>query len=179
MQASVYAIVFAGWLAWFSAFLKKRAGAARKIQRRARWGMLLQGVGFGLIWQGRFWERDPGWRLVPAAALLALAVTLSWTGVNALGRHWRIDAGLDADHQLIRSGPYSVVRHPIYASMLCLLLGTGLILAPWPLLLAALAVFVTGLEIRVRVEDGLLAAQFGEEFDSYKRAVPAYIPWLR
>jgi protein-S-isoprenylcysteine O-methyltransferase Ste14 len=180
MARYVYAVLSVGWLAWFSAFLtRKRAPHARKINKQARWGILLEGVGFAMIWQGRFWAREPGWKLVPAAVLLVLAATLSWTGVAALGRQWRVDAGLNPDHQLIRSGPYSFVRHPIYASMLCLMLGTGLILTPFVLFVPAVCIFLVGTEIRVRIEDALLAAHFGEHFTEYKRKVPAYIPWLR
>ena len=124
-------------------------------------------------------RQEPGWKLVPALVFLIGAPILSWTGVAALGRHWRIDAGLNPDHQLVRSGPYSIVRHPIYASMLCMLLGTGLILTPWPLFVAAILIFLVGTEIRVRIEDGLLASQFGEDFTAYKHKVPAYIPSLR
>src|SRR3954467_7944583 len=149
--------LFLAWLAWFSAFLfRKRASGARQIKKQARWGILLEGVGFALVWQGRFWGHEPGWKLVPALVFLIGAPILSWTGVAALGRQWRIDAGLNPDHQLVRSGPYSIVRHPIYASMLCMLLGTGLILTPWPLLVAAILIFLAGTEIRVRIEDGLL-----------------------
>jgi protein-S-isoprenylcysteine O-methyltransferase Ste14 len=180
MPTYVYVILFVSWLAWFSAFLsRKRATGAREIKKQARWGILLEAVAFALLWQGRFWERAPGWKLVPAVVLLVSAALLSWTGVAALGRHWRLNAGLNPDHQLVRSGPYSLVRHPIYSSMLCLLLGTGLIVAPWPLFLLAIFIFLIGTEIRVRIEDGLLASQFGEEFAAYKRKVPAYIPWLR
>jgi protein-S-isoprenylcysteine O-methyltransferase Ste14 len=180
MPTYVYIILLVGWILWFSAFLfRKPATHARQIKKQARWGVLLEGVAFALVWQGRFWEREPGWKLFPAVLLLASAALLSWTGVTALGRHWRIDAGLNPDHQLVRSGPYSLVRHPIYASMLCVLLGTGLIVAPWYLLLPAVFIFLIGTEIRVRIEDGLLASQFGEEFTMYKRKVPAYIPWLR
>jgi len=179
MPAYLYIALLVGWAAWMSAFLsRKRAPAARQINKRARWGILLEGVAFAVLWQGQFWERDPGWRVIPAILLLLLAAVLSWTGVRALGKQWRIDAGLNPDHRLIRSGPYSIVRHPIYASMLCLFLGTGLILSSWPLLLPALALFLIGTEIRVRVEDSLLAAQFGDDFAAYKRAIPAYIPWL-
>jgi len=179
MPAYLYIALLVGWAAWMSAFLsRKRAPAAHQINKRARWGILLEGVAFAVLWQGQFWERDPGWRVIPAILLLLLAAVLSWTGVRALGKQWRIDAGLNPDHRLIRSGPYSIVRHPIYASMLCLFLGTGLILSSWPLLLPALALFLIGTEIRVRVEDSLLAAQFGDDFAAYKRAIPAYIPWL-
>jgi protein-S-isoprenylcysteine O-methyltransferase Ste14 len=63
--------------------------------------------------------------------------------------------------------------------MLCLLLGTGLLLTPFVLFLPAVSIFLVGTEIRVRIEDALLASQFGEQFTEYKRKVPAYIPWLR
>src|SRR5947207_3171062 len=56
--------------------------------------------------------------------LLSTRRFLSWTSARALGRQWRIDAGLNPDHQLVRSGGYGVVRHPIYTSMFCMLLGT-------------------------------------------------------
>ena len=180
MPTYVYAILFVTWLAWCSAFLsRKRATVARRINKQARWGIVLEGVAFALIWQGRFWERTPGWKLLPALLLLVAAAVLSWSAVSALGRHWRIDAALNSDHRLVRSGPYSFVRHPIYASMLCMLLGTGLLLTPWQLFLPAICIFLIGTEIRVRIEDALLASHFGEQFTAYKRKVPAYIPWLR
>jgi len=74
--------------------------------------------------RGRFWERPlDEWRLVHAVSLFALASLLSWSASRAPGRQWRFDAGLIRDHVLVRSGPYRVVRHPIYALMLCLLPG--------------------------------------------------------
>jgi steroid 5-alpha reductase family enzyme len=91
---------------------------------------------------------------------------------------WRFDAGLNADHQLVQSGAYRVVRHPIYTSMLSLMLGTGFLITPMPVLLLATVLFVIGTEIRVRIEDALLASRFGEAFQEYKRRVPAYIPFV-
>jgi protein-S-isoprenylcysteine O-methyltransferase Ste14 len=63
--------------------------------------------------------------------------------------------------------------------MLCLLLGTGFLIAPLPLFLAAISIFIVGTEIRVRVEDGLLASRFGDHFRQYQRSVSAYIPLVR
>jgi protein-S-isoprenylcysteine O-methyltransferase Ste14 len=142
--------------------------------------MFLQGAAYALLWQGKFWEQPlPAWRLVFAGGWLVLASALSWSGARALGRQWRIDAALSAEHQLVMAGPYRIIRHPIYASMMCLLLGTGLMLTPWRLFLLALAFFLTGTEIRVRIEERLLAARFGESFRDYQRSVPAYIPLVR
>jgi protein-S-isoprenylcysteine O-methyltransferase Ste14 len=79
----------------------------------------------------------------------------------------------------VQSGAYRLVRHPIYASMLCMLLGTGFLIAPMPALLLALVFFLIGVEIRIRIEDALLAARFGEAFVEYRHRVPAYLPFIR
>ncbi|MDQ6700168.1 MAG: isoprenylcysteine carboxylmethyltransferase family protein, partial [Acidobacteriota bacterium] len=103
----------------------------------------------------------------------------SWAAVPALGKQWRIEAGLNADHQLVKSGPYGIVRHPIYASMLAMFLAAGLILTWWPVLLLAFVIFIVGIEIRVRTEDGLLRSRFHQEFEAWRKSVPAYIPFVR
>jgi protein-S-isoprenylcysteine O-methyltransferase Ste14 len=63
--------------------------------------------------------------------------------------------------------------------MLCMLLGTGFLITPLPLLVLGIAVFVAGTEIRVRSEDGLLHSRFGDQFRDYQRTVSAYVPFLR
>ncbi len=71
-----------------------------------------------------------------------------------------------------------MVRHPIYTSMLGVLVGTGILIAPWYLIAPALALFLLGTAIRVQVEDSLLESRFGEEFREYRHAVPAFIPFV-
>jgi protein-S-isoprenylcysteine O-methyltransferase Ste14 len=175
-------ILLAGWLLWAAPFaLAKRTGEpAKVVDRRARWGILSVAAGYMILWQARFWERPlPVWRAALAIVFLALASLLSWTATRALGRQWRIDAGLSADHTLITSGPYQVVRHPIYTSMLCVFLATGIVMAPAALFALAALFFLAGTEIRVRVEEGLLESHFGGRFAEYRRRVPAYVPFLR
>jgi protein-S-isoprenylcysteine O-methyltransferase Ste14 len=182
MPTSTYLIVAAGWLIWMVPFflVQRKKQVATQVDRRARWGILLVAVAYSIVWQGKFWERSlPGWRIPLGILFLILAAVLSWTGTRSLGRQWRVDAGLNSDHELITSGPYRLVRHPIYTSMLCLLLGTGFLVATLPLLLLATLVFLIGTEIRVRIEDKLLASHFGEQFQDYKRRVGAYIPLLK
>lgn len=182
MPAYAYVIVAAGWLAWMTPFflVKRYAQPAKKLDRRARWGMVLVAIAYALLCPSKFWERSlPGWRAALSIVFMLLAGLLSWTAVRALGRHWRIDAGLSADHELVTSGPYGVVRHPIYTSMLCVLLGTGFMITPPPLLALSVLVFMTGTEIRVRIEEKLLVSRFGDRFRDYQRSVPAYIPFLK
>jgi len=185
MPAYAYTILAIAWFVWMTPFLllyaKRSTGRAAKLDRRARWGMLPIAVAYALVWQGSFWTRSPEpWRIVIPLLLFVAAGVLSWTSTRALGRQWRLDAGLNTDHELVRSGPYRVVRHPIYTSMFCMLLGTGLVLAtPLALLLPSILLLALGTEIRVRIEDRLLASRFGEQFLDYQRRVSAYIPFLK
>ena len=182
MPAYAYATLAAGWLIWVTPFFlaKRNTQPAKEVDRRARWGVVLVGIAYALLWQGKFWERSmSAWRMALSVFFLLLASILSWTGARALGRQWRIDAGLSSDHELVISGPYRVVRHPIYTSMLCLLLGTGLMVTPLPLLVVSVLVFIAGTEIRVRIEDRLLTSRFKDKFLDYQRSVPAYIPFLK
>lgn len=169
---------------WLTPLLRMRSQNRSKtvqtIDRRARWGVLLEAAGYSLMWVSGMWNRSLAvWQLMLAIVLLVLAVTISFEAAAALGSQLRIDASLSTNHELIRSGPYRWVRHPVYSSFLCLLLGTGLLLAPLWSMALGVAVFLCGTEIRVRVEDALLAARFGKEFDQYRSAVSAYLPGVR
>ena len=181
MPAYAYLVLVSGIVVWFYPFVSahKSTGPAKVLNRRSRWGVLLQFAAYTLLWQGHFWLRPlAAWRTLLSIALFAVAAALSWTSSHALRGQLRIVAGLGADHKLIRSGPYSLVRHPIYTSMLVVICATAVIIAPWPLFLGSLILFVAGTEIRVRTEEKLLDSHFGHEFQDYKRIVPAYIPFL-
>jgi protein-S-isoprenylcysteine O-methyltransferase Ste14 len=118
-------------------------------------------------------------RILASIAAGLISAALSWTAVKHLGRQFRVNAGLYEDHQLVRTGPYSIVRHPIYSSVLAILLSTILLLTPWRWAAVSLVLFVVGTEIRVRTEDKLLASRFGREFAEYRKKVPAYVPFVR
>jgi protein-S-isoprenylcysteine O-methyltransferase Ste14 len=177
-----YLILMIGVIVWFLPFplVGWSSKSPQKHDPRARWGILLEVIAYTTVWQGHFWSVPlPIWRLALSVLFLVLASVLSWTSTRALGRHLRFEAALDPDHQLVRNGPYRIIRHPIYASMLCLLLGTAFMVATPQLFAIAVVVFIVGTEIRVLVEDRLLEDRFGEEFREYRRTTPAYIPLLR
>jgi protein-S-isoprenylcysteine O-methyltransferase Ste14 len=182
MPVYIYCLVAAGTILWASAFPVFRSGAhgALTLDRRARWGVALQCVGYSMLWQGAFWKRRPEpWRVGLSMALFAAAFLLSWAAARTLGRHLRVDAAVDSGHQLVQSGPYRVVRHPIYTSMLAVVAATGILVAPLYLFIAGLLTFLVGTEIRMRLEEALLVSRFGDQFQSYRRAVPRLIPFLK
>src|SRR5947209_5737487 len=91
----------------------------------ARWGILLQMFGFMAVYvhSPAFWRSPVApWRVAMSLLFAVLCWTLAWTAPRHLGRQWRINAALNADHELVQSGPYRIVRHPIYAAILCLMI---------------------------------------------------------
>src|SRR4051812_11656786 len=183
MPAYAYLLIAIGVIVWFYPFVPAHRGtsAANVVNSRSRWGLLLQFLAFSLLWlwQGHFWERPlPIWRTAVSVILFALAALLSWSSSRALAGQLRIDAALGADHRLIPSGLYPLVRNRIYTAMLLVLCANAVIIAGWKLFALALVLFVIGTEIRVHIEERLLASHFGEEFKAYKRSVPAYLPFL-
>jgi len=177
-----YGIIASGTTLWAAPFPLQRTKQKGwlKLDSRARWGVALEGIGYTLLWQGKFWMRSlASWQTELAILLFVVACVLSWTAAFALGNHLRVDAVLINNHRLIRSGPYGIVRHPIYASMLCLLIATGTLIARWYLFVAALSLFLVGTEIRVFTEEKLLESLFGDEFRNYRRVVKGIVPLLR
>jgi protein-S-isoprenylcysteine O-methyltransferase Ste14 len=185
MRIFAWIEILALWIIWWSAYLFR----APKVQKResitvfgpTSLGLLLETAGIFVVW----FAQAPG---APRTGLLSLAAALvfgvvadvlMWTAVAHLGRQFRIYAGLYHDHQLVRTGPYAVVRHPIYASLLAVTVSTGLLLTRWEWLVAGVVLFVAGTEIRVHTEEKLLASRFGAEFTEYKSKVPAYVPFVR
>ncbi len=173
------------WILWSLAFVRpqKRAAGQKKAVRApsSRWGILLVMLSFACIWA---FVRPTGFEKSPESLIASMilgppSVALVWMAARHLDKQWRFEAALSEDHTLVTTGPYRWVRNPIYASMLGMLLATGFAKTWWPLLVAGVIFFLIGTEIRVRAEEGLLAARFGEEYARYRAATAAYIPFIR
>ena len=173
------------WLVWSLAFIRpSRQAADRKqvaLAPASRWGIVLVGCGFACLWA---YVRPTGFHksaplLIASIVLGPPSVVLVWMATRHLGKQWRYAAALRADHELITTGPYRWLRHPIYASMLGMFLSTACCWTWWPLFLAGVVFFLAGTEIRIRAEDRLLAEHFGESFLAWRAHTRAYIPFLR
>ncbi len=73
---------------------------------------------------------------------------------------------LKADHQLIRSGPYAYMRHPIYSGVLLGVAGTALLVGEWRGVLA-LALLLTNYTIKAKKEEAILSDHFGDQFQAH------------
>lgn len=183
MELFAWSALVACWFAWGYPFIFRAPHNQKResvtVAGPTRLGLLLEGIAIFLAFVFRI-PGPPEWfRVLPAVAFGVAAAFLSWTAVAHLGKQFRVHAGLYVDHELVRGGPYAIVRHPIYSSLLAMLLCSLLVLTPWEWALVSLALFVAGTEIRVRSEDQLLESRFGEDFQKYRAQVRAYVPFVR
>ena len=94
-----------------------------------------------------------------------------------LGKNWSSMPAIRVDHTLIRTGPYRYVRHPIYTGILFGLAGTAIVIGE-PLALVGLFLILLAFLWKIRMEENYLLEEFGDAYASYKREVPALIPFL-
>ncbi len=94
-----------------------------------------------------------------------------------LGRNWSGEIAIKVDHKLVRSGPYRVVRHPIYTALLGMYVGSSLVSGELHALLGlTLAAFAY--MRKVRLEEANLMASFGADYREYRGATWALLPGL-
>jgi len=126
-----------------------------------------------------------GVRVVPRSFLLGNAgLVLTIVGIAFalwarfyLGRNWSGRVTVKEDHELIRSGPYAIVRHPIYTGFLVALTGTVIAIGE---IRAILALFIVGigLHFKSKTEEQFMSEKFGEQYAIYRREVKSLIPYV-
>jgi protein-S-isoprenylcysteine O-methyltransferase Ste14 len=81
------------------------------------------------------------------------------------------------EHQLIRSGPYRRLRHPIYTGLIAMYVGTAVVTGTW---LAVVGVAMAGFAYwrKIRLEENSLDLAFGAEYETYRRGTWALVPGL-
>jgi protein-S-isoprenylcysteine O-methyltransferase Ste14 len=177
------------WLAWFASWTAAAvwsAPAARRLAWReealyrfltiAGAFLLLAGSGRWRLFRLRLWDagHDADWLLV---AIVLLGLLFTWWARLYLGRLWSSSVTKKAVHHIVDTGPYGIVRHPIY---------TGLIVASFATAamegtaagLAGAVLMTLGFAIKARLEESFLREQLGAEaYDAYRRRVPMLIPF--
>ncbi len=107
------------------------------------------------------------------ATLAGLAIAV-WARIH-LGQFWSDKVVLKVDHQLVRTGPYAYMRHPIYSGVLLGVAGTALVLGEWRGLLAFLLLF-TNYWVKAEREERILSARFGQEFHDHQQQAGFLFP---
>ncbi len=112
-----------------------------------------------------------------AAALVATGLGFSAWARVWLGGNWSAEVTVKQNHALVRSGPYALVRHPIYTGVLLALIGTALSVDKWRALIG-LVLVAAGFLRKIVIEERFMLAEFGEAYAQYRAEVPALIPFI-
>ena len=177
------------WLAWALYWAAAARGVKQAARREPLWsraahiGPLLAAAAllcaprlpWALLHERLPFARDAAAWLGAVIASLGLALTV-WARVH-LGRNWSGTVTVKQGHELVRTGPYAWVRHPIYTGLLLMLLGTALALGEWRGVLALLIAFAA-LWRKLKLEERWMRETFGEAYDDYRRGVKALLPGL-
>ena len=174
---------------WIGFLIYWSAAAGRRVEKRSEesaesralhrnllnLGLVLLFVSIpGLRWQflpPSQWAGPAGLAVMAAATLLHV-----WARVH-LGRNWTSEVVIQQDHQLVTSGPYRLVRHPVYTALIALALGTAIVSGRILSLLGA-ATFAVAYARKLRLEEMALSATFGARWDEYRRRSWALLPWI-
>lgn len=189
MQTGIYRYVEWIWIAvgivWLIAALASKPTARREATSSRLLHIAIMAAVYALPFCGYLRVGPLAWRFVPDSPIFA------WTGLTLtaagcafavwarilLGGNWSSSVTVKQDHQLIRGGPYAIVRHPIYSGLLLGLLGTALALGELRGILA-LVLALAGWHVKSRKEESFMVAQFGAEYMEYERKVKALIPFV-
>jgi protein-S-isoprenylcysteine O-methyltransferase Ste14 len=187
MRITPEQIIYASWIL-FGVYWSVSAFSAKKTEKKEpsaeRLGhMILMAVGYFLLFQ----RTDNGGvlnhRFLPDASWIAWlggAITFAgvlfaiWARWN-LGKNWSAAVTIKQGHQIIRTGPYAHIRHPIYTGMLIGVIGTALAVGEYRGLLA-FAIILFGFYRKARKEEAFLAANFGEPFQEHKQRTGFFLP---
>ncbi len=174
------------WLVWLVAWLR-----TKRTQERVDFGSrLLYGLPFFFAFYLVFGENLRfGWlraRILPQNIFLeTLAVSLTALGIGFamwarfyIGQNWSSAVTIKIGHELIRTGPYAWVRHPIYSGLLLAMIGSALARRE-PRGFLAIVLLWLGFWIKSRMEEGFMLKTFGPEYEEYSRSTGALIPRLR
>src|SRR5262245_33620643 len=181
--------ILISWLIWLIVWVAWGVTAKRTVKRQSAGSRLVHTVIVAVaIWilmsaDGR---RGPlGVRIIPlTAATQAVAIACNILGLSLtiwarahLGRNWSANVTVKTEHELIRSGPYAAVRHPIYSGPSLAALGLATLNGDL-LSLAATALLLLGWRIKSRIEERFMMEQFGADYVNYMHRVKALIPYI-
>jgi protein-S-isoprenylcysteine O-methyltransferase Ste14 len=175
----VFGVVWAAfWISWIAAaFTMKREHFPLGRELRIRALILI--IAIVLVRLGAFrghgFNTDP-WRATLGLVLLGLGLGFAiWARVH-IGRNWGTPMSQKDDPELVTSGPYHLVRHPIYSGILIASVGTAVALS-W-FLLIAVALAGIYFAYSATVEERYMAKQFPETYPAYRRSTKMLVPFV-
>jgi protein-S-isoprenylcysteine O-methyltransferase Ste14 len=135
-------------------------------------GVMYFGIGSTVV-PGRVPDRFPGQRILGALVIASGSALMCWA--RAAFESWRFRAKVEAGHGLATGGPFSFIRHPIYAGLDLLAVGSA-IWIPTPVMAAAAILMIAGSDLRGRAEENLLERTFGAPYRDLMTRTRRFVP---
>ena len=181
-------IIITCWCVFFVVWLVAAAKAKPTVEVQSAGSMLAQRLPIGMGWWLLLFPNFPGGfnrQILPRTAALQMAgavicVCGLWFTLWArktLAGNWSSDVTFKQNHELIRTGPYRIVRHPIYTGLLVMVVGTAMRIGQLRGVVS-LALVTIGFWIKLRQEERLMMRHFPEAYPVYRREVKALIPFV-
>jgi protein-S-isoprenylcysteine O-methyltransferase Ste14 len=178
--------IYGAWLLWWISWVIA-APFANRTTKRSPWMLVVVAAALGTAFLLPDHLVRPDltslWQMPETARWLLLAVAVAgfafaWWARITLGRLWSGTITLKEGHHIVDTGPYALVRHPIYAGILLSAAATAAA-QDSPTALAVAVVFVLVLTIKAWAEERFLARELGiEAYAAYRRRVPMLLPFL-
>ena len=178
-----------GFLAFFTALMAARYRATKvpKVadtsSNGASWiWIAVQGLAIAITGYGRIEVRlDPmsAKAIIEGLAVFVLmlaAVGLFHASSRTMGKNWSLVARTREDHQLVQTGPFAVVRHPIYVALFLFMIAMAVAYGHTRNLILAVPIYAVATWFRVRHEERLLRGQFGADYGAYAARVKRFVP---
>ncbi|MDB5577252.1 MAG: isoprenylcysteine carboxylmethyltransferase family protein [Bradyrhizobium sp.] len=144
----------------------------------------VQGIGIGLAGMGRvdiLASPPTPAMILRALVVLALMLAAVWlfdSSSRTMGKNWSLVARTRSDHNLVQTGPFALVRHPIYVALFLFMCAMAIAYGHSRNLIVAIPVFALGTWLRIRHEERLLRDMFGGEYDAYAARVKRFVPGI-
>lgn len=168
----------AGWLG-SKPSARRQATASRMLQlsfELAAFYLLLYKVGLPPFLRMRVLPDSVTTHWIAVALAASGAAVAVWARLS-LGTNWSAQVTIKQQHELVRTGPYAVVRHPIYSGLLLMVLGTAIEIGQVRGFVALVLAF-TGWFLKSRTEDAFMEQHFGAEYRQYRQQVKGLIPGI-
>jgi protein-S-isoprenylcysteine O-methyltransferase Ste14 len=118
------------------------------------------------------------WAVILGAIIFGTALWLFRVSHKMLGRNWSITLEIREQHRLVSSGPYALVRHPMYTSFFLMAVGQAFLLSNWAVGLGGLIGFALLFFLRVDKEERMMLENFGPEYRDYMERTKRLIPYI-
>lgn len=133
-------------------------------------------------WFGHSWLREKFIEHTNTAGIIGLIVCFAGAVTACysrylLGRNWSLSVQKKSGHELIQTGVYGIVRHPIYTGLLLLFAGNAIIVGDYRAIIAVVIVFVS-LWFKLQKEEKLLISIFGDTYLVYQTKTRKLIPFI-